>query len=985
MSLYALEEYTIEYTSIQYKYLDPNTGFSLGTLYSDWGIDDPNATNNGQPTVPAISIVGLDNSGYYTTFSGSWYYTLNGTDYPITQLPFLLSGSETRVKFVPNVNEDGYARFSYLPVSYYKFTEGLTQEQKDARFFKYEALPAGFQLGVENEYGYGDTVIAHQSNYVHRNYAPEIQAISIDVSATSIEKYKTDNGISLATIIGNRDLSYNEQNSLDKKGIVVIGQEVTGNTAGIWQYKSDLDWVPFDFDGNGYYFENSAQIFFRFFPTKNDVGSAKLLFQAWDASIGSATKRAVGSSGGESSISVNEAGLTSAVEKVNYAPVISANAVSLSPIYEDISDNLNVGTTLNNTFFQSISYSDETGPSLGIVITDISNGPIDPSGIRLGKWQYSNASNVWTDITLASGQGLHLLINSKIRFVPNADKNGSVSIKIRGWDQYNNLANYTIGDISGVGGFTSYSAEIATVNLGITPVNDPAYFVDPSSTIVRVYNQAYLPTLLSESVDLEENNKILISSSSPLTYTYKDIDSSLGNFGIVITGISIVNSTYAGDLSGFVLNFYGVSNWRASDSYIKISDLVPGTNAIYMSKTAKFRFVLVPSDFVGDLEFTYYLWDQTELANITPNSLRDLTSTAIASNTNYSSNSSKFRVRYADANDTPILTTPLYDVSANYGIQLEDTADFIRIPFYSASDSKSIMRTLTITDADANTNVTIPAPGLALYEFSPIATDNDFNTSLVGDWYVEDGTTVYKLENLSISNAFHVEPKEGVALLFKPYNNIYGTYELKARVWDRSNDKIWDATRPELHATYKEITSDLNTPYSAETLAIRFTVANVNDSPNIVSGQIAIDSFKSTASSSNGFLLKNLLGMVDISDADPLDIQNERFGIVITYAPRKFGTFQYSIVSGTPVWIDYVDEIDLIQGLHLKADNNTRLRYVPLPTLKVKATTNIGYTLWNTSNEIQNGTIMPFQYVNGQISTAYSTQNSLLKIRVSPT
>jgi hypothetical protein len=354
-------------------------------------------------------------------------------------------------------------------------------------------------------------------------------------------------------------------------------------------------------------------------------------------------------------------------------------------------------------------------------------------------------------------------------------------------------------------------------------------------------------------------------------------------------------------------------------------------------------------------------------------------------NTNYSTNSSKFRIRYTDANDTPILLTPLYDVSANYGIQLEDTADFVKVPIYSAADIKSIMRTLTITDADSNTNVTIPLAGLAFYEFSPIATDNDFNTSLVGDWYIEDGTTVYKLENISISNAFHVEPKEGVKLVFKPYNNIYGTYELKARVWDRSNDKVWDATRPQLHATYKEITSSLNTPYSAETLSIRFTVVDVNDRPSIISGKISFDSYKSTASNSNGFLIKDLINMVDISDADPIDIQNKNFGMVITYAPQKFGTLQYSIASGSPVWIDYVDNTDFNQGLHLKADNFTRIRYIPAQTLKVKASTNLYYNIWNPLNEIINGTIMPFQYVNGQISTAYSTQNSLLNIRVNPT
>lgn len=983
MSLYALEQNTIEIVTSPYKYLETaNAGISLNTIYADWSITDPNAINNDTTTTPAISIVSFDVSGYYTSFSGSWFYTLNGIDYPITVLPFILSGSDTRVKFVPNTNEDGYAKFSYLPVSYYKFTEGLSSNEISTRFFKAEQLPTDlFQLGDANEYGYNTTILAHQTNYIHRNYAPQINTISINIPSTDIVKYTTDQGVSLSSIISNSNLSYIELNSLDNKGIVITGQELARNITGIWEYKTGSTWVQFDFTNStiGYFFENSSTTFFRFYPTANDIGSSKLNFRAWDITSGSATKRTIGSSfGGENPISVNTASLNITINKVNFAPVISSTIYSLNSIYEDIPENINGGTVLDSIFFNNISYSDTTGPSQGIVIIDISNGVDTTTSTSIGKWQYANQSNVWTDISLNTNKGLHLLNNSKIRFLPSLNKNGTVSFRIRGWDQYNGLANYTIGDISGIGEYGSYSSNIATVRLNVTPVDDPPSFINPTVQLIRSYGQGVVTT--------DTNNTIQVVSNILSKYTYLDIDSPITNFGILITDVSIKNSTYTGDLSGFNINFYETNAWGSPNTYIRLSSIISGTNAIYISRNTNFRIATVPSDFVGELEFTFYLWDESQITNINKNTLITYNPSILTTNTAYSSNSAKFRIRYSDVNDTPILLTPLYDISLNYGTQLEDTTIYIKVPIYSSTDSKSIIRRLTITDADANTNVSIPIPGLVFYEFNPIPSSNVFNTSLVGDWYIEEQNNQIKLANLSNMNAFHVEPNQNVKLFFKPYQNIYGSFEIKARVWDRSNDVVWNNTFPSLHKTYNQLNvGELNSPYSNEILTIRVTIDNVNDPPTIESGRLFFQVDKSNANTSSGYLLSELLSTITISDPDK---NNTNYGIAITFAPSTIGTFQYSIsrdANNNLIWNNYIDNSDFLKGLHLKGDNITRVRFIPKETINRKTSQNVYYYLWDMTNQIENGSILPFTYVDGKISSAYSTKNYSLNIRINPT
>jgi ELWxxDGT repeat protein len=130
-------------------------------------------------------------------------------------------------------------------------------------------------------------------------------------------------------------------------------------------------------------------------------------------------------------------------------------------------------------------------------------GYLDPRGIAItafdnsnGTWEYTlDGGATWSPINLGTGVALVLAADAadqtRIRFVPNANWNGTTTITFRAWDQSNGVANGTV--ISSFppngtppGDTSAYSANSATAQLTVTPVNDPPF---ASSTSTNWMNQ----------------------------------------------------------------------------------------------------------------------------------------------------------------------------------------------------------------------------------------------------------------------------------------------------------------------------------------------------------------------------------------------------------------------------------------------------------------------------------------------------------------
>ncbi|MDH5191730.1 MAG: cadherin domain-containing protein, partial [Gammaproteobacteria bacterium] len=107
----------------------------------------------------------------------------------------------------------------------------------------------------------------------------------------------------------------------------------------------------------------------------------------------------------------------------------------------------------------------DTGAVEGVAVISVDN--------TNGTWQYNNGGG-WTAFGAVSNTSAVLLdANDLIRFVPNANYNGTAgNIEFRAWDTTTGLSGDTAVDVSANGGTTAFSAATETATLTVNAVND---------------------------------------------------------------------------------------------------------------------------------------------------------------------------------------------------------------------------------------------------------------------------------------------------------------------------------------------------------------------------------------------------------------------------------------------------------------------------------------------------------------------------------
>jgi fibronectin-binding autotransporter adhesin len=157
----------------------------------------------------------------------------------------------------------------------------------------------------------------------------------------------------------------------------------------------------------------------------------------------------------------------------NNAPVLdNTGNMSLGAISEDIADASNTGTLVSAVI----------ASAGGDRITDVDAGAVEGLAVTAvdnsnGTWQFStNGGGVWTAFGSPTNAAARLLAdnaNTRVRFVPNADFNGTVNpgITFRAWDQTSGT-NGNTADASTNGGTTAFSTATETASIIVTEVND---------------------------------------------------------------------------------------------------------------------------------------------------------------------------------------------------------------------------------------------------------------------------------------------------------------------------------------------------------------------------------------------------------------------------------------------------------------------------------------------------------------------------------
>ncbi len=258
----------------------------------------------------------------------------------------------------------------------------------------------------------------------------------------------------------------------------------------------------------------------------------------------------------------NVAVSTVTVAGVNDKPDLTPLSPNMTNVNED--DTGNAGDTVFDIVSGSITDVDSAVNGIAVIGVDAGNG----------YWEYDNGSG-WTAIgTPAPATALLLDSNDLIRFVPNADFDGSATFNFKAWDQTVGGSGSTWDTTTGG---TAFSDNSDTATVDVLAINDA-------------------PTLANTFPSMTNINEDDFSSPG------EDLDTLMGaNYGDAETpgvGIAI---TDVDDSNG---------QWEYFDGTWQAISGVSSTNALLLLGTDLVRFV-PNADFSGTASFDYVAWDQS--------------------------------------------------------------------------------------------------------------------------------------------------------------------------------------------------------------------------------------------------------------------------------------------------------------------------------------------------------------------------------------
>ncbi|BDX07891.1 putative Ig domain-containing protein [Planctobacterium marinum] len=283
------------------------------------------------------------------------------------------------------------------------------------------------------------------------------------------------------------------------------------------------------------------------------------------------------SDGAASSTGTNQ--VTISVTAENDAPVLDATqSPALTAINEDVVDGDNSGTNVAAVVVDS-SMTDPDGSIFeAIAVTAVDNSN--------GVWQYSTDSGTsWNNFSDTTGQSVSLTTASrllegvtvagrtaqgataniggggsdhKVRFVPNANYNGSATMTYRAWDRTSGTAGST-ADTTTNGGTTAFSSQSDTASITVNSVNDdPSVDTNDGVTVERGSSITIGSSVLSTS-DVED-------SAANVTYTVTAVPT-VGALQLSNTSLSVNDTFTQDDIDNDNLTYVHAGAVNTSDSF----------------------------------------------------------------------------------------------------------------------------------------------------------------------------------------------------------------------------------------------------------------------------------------------------------------------------------------------------------------------------------------------------------------------------------
>ena len=727
------------------------------------------------------------------------------------------------------------------------------------------------------------------------NDPPVLSGTATDLP-TILENDTASTGIPIDALIGNLVVISDPDNT--QRGVAIA--DTAGAVAGTWQYSTDnaAHWNVFPALAGGVHLvlksDGSGLNRIRFVPTGDDNGSVSVTWRAWDLSDGltdgqTVTVTGAGAAPSPYSSSTLTANLT--ITPVNDAPQLLAPFTgTLTAVAEDSTSHL----------------GDDVASILGSRISDVDAGAL--TGIAVvgadttnGSWQYSidDGANWSTFGTVADATATVLATNAnqtRIRFIPALNFNGTATITYRGWDRSDGSASGLTGvDTSLNGGITAFSSLTATATVTVTPVND-------APVLSGLVASAVIDTIAEDVPDASNGGVSVISILSKLVTS--DVDTGASAVGVAVVGIDAGNGNWFFDDGSSVWQNFNLA--LPNDSTARL---------LSASALHKIRFVPNPN-FNGTATLTLRAWDATSGTNGgTGNASLNGGTTA------FSTATVVMQVDVTPANDQPTIAgaTQLPPIAEDIGI------DPVANP---GSSVANLIATLTVTDPDAG----------AVRGFAITAVDNTN-----GAWeYSLDGTTWLTVGAPTVASAVVVASDADNRIRFVPAANFNGSASCTVKAWDQSDSAV-DGSAGH-NATGASVTG----AYSSGTATISVTVNPVNDAPVSTApglvGHPLLTILEDPLTNPGTTVAALIIGQVTDVDAGAAE------GIAVVGTTGS-GTWQFSVDSGT-TWlpIDSVVGVPVSQTTaRLLSDAGTTLvRFVPV--LDANGTATISYRIWDRTS-----------------------------------
>ncbi len=248
------------------------------------------------------------------------------------------------------------------------------------------------------------------------------------------------------------------------------------------------------------------------------------------------------------------------ITSVNDAPVLTPYA----PAYSTTEDSAPLTVPVSSVIGSTIADVD-SGAVQGIALTGLtgSAGTLTYSVDGGSSWQSVSSASPTTAILLRS--------TDLVRFQPNGQNGGAMTLSYRAWDQTSGTAGGNV-DTTVNGGSTAFSTAEDTVSINVSSVNDEQVLsTNAGMTVLEGASGSVISTAMLQTTDVD-------NTASQLVYTVTSIPT---NGVLQRNGINLsANSTFTqADIDGGLITYGHNGTETTSDSFAFSVDDGAGTTS----------------------------------------------------------------------------------------------------------------------------------------------------------------------------------------------------------------------------------------------------------------------------------------------------------------------------------------------------------------------------------------------------------------------